>query len=355
MEKDYYKILGVSRTASKDEIKKAFRKLAHTYHPDKPGGDEQKFKEVSEAYSVLGNDKKRAEFDAYGRVFNENRAGDANGGFNAGFDFQGFDFGDIFNEFGDIFGGFGGRTAGQNVRRGRDISIDIEVPFRDSVFGTTKRVLLSKTSNCTVCEGSGGKKGTEHITCSVCNGQGRMHETKNSILGTFTSVRPCENCRGTGKIPKEKCATCKGLGVVRGEQEINITIPAGVNSGEMVRLSGSGEAVAGGIPGDLYVKLHVTPHPIFSKEGNNLHMALPLKLTDALLGSEQKIETLDGTVTVKTPPGVSHGEILRVRGKGVQTDRAGRGDLLIAIRITLPKKLSRSAKKAVEELRKEGI
>jgi len=356
MEKDYYKILGVPKSASKEEIKKAFRKLAHTYHPDKPGGNEDKFKEASEAYTVLGDDKKRAEFDTYGRVFNGSQAGpNAHGPGGFGFGGQEFDFGDILNDFGDIFSNFNGGQSSRGVSRGRDISIDIEISFKDSIFGTTRKVLLTKTSSCNTCNGTGGKEGTEQTKCSSCNGQGKMHETKNSILGAFTSVRVCENCRGGGTVPKEKCITCRGEGIVRGEQEVSITIPHGINSGEMVRLTGSGEAMRGGMSGDLYVKLHVADDPVFSKDGVNIRMLLPLKLTDALLGSEQKIETLDGSVNIKIPAGVSHGEILRVRERGVPSDRNKRGDLLVTVNITLPKKLSRKAKRTIEELRDEGI
>lgn len=361
MAKDYYQILGVDKKASADEVKKAFRKLAHKYHPDKGTGDEAKFKEISEAYGVLSNEKKRQEYDAYGRVFNEGGAGGGQGfggfgGFQGaqGFDFSGFqdfDMGDIFGGLGDIFGGRGR----QQGKRGRDISIDLEVPFRDAVFGTERKVLLTKVSQCKTCHGSGGKEGTEMETCKNCNGNGKIHETKNSILGTITSVRGCDNCLGTGKVPKEKCKDCKGLGVARREEEISIAIPAGVDNGEMIRLTGAGEAVAGGVAGDLYIKLHISPNPIFKKEGNNLVMTLNVKLTDALLGGTYTVATLDGDIDIKIPAGVSYGEILRVSGKGVPTSRKSRGDLLVKINITLPNKLSRSAKKLVEEMKKEGI
>lgn len=361
MAKDYYQILGVDKKASSDEVKKAFRKLAHKYHPDKGTGDEAKFKEISEAYSVLSNEKKRQEYDAYGRVFNEGNGGSSQGfggfgGFSGaqGFDFSGFqdfDIGDIFGGFGDIFGG--GRR--QQAKRGRDISIDLEVPFRDAIFGTERKVLLTKVSQCKTCYGSGAKEGAEMETCKNCNGKGKIHETKNSILGTITSVRACDNCFGTGKVPKEKCKDCKGLGVARREDEISIAIPAGVDNGEMIRLSGVGEAIAGGITGDLYIKLHVSHDPVFKKEGNNLTMTLNVKLTDALLGSIYTIHTLDGDIDIKIPAGVSFGEMLRVSGKGVPTGRKHRGDLLVRINITLPNKLSKNARKLIDEMKKEGI
>lgn len=361
MSKDYYQILGIERRANADEVKKAFRKLAHKYHPDKGTGDEAKFKEISEAYGVLSNEKKRQEYDAYGRVFNEGGgqgAGQGFGGFSGaqGFDFsgftdQGFDMGDIFGGLGDIFGG--GRR--QQAKRGRDISIDIEISFSDAIFGTERKVLLTKVSQCSDCNGSGGKMDTEMEICKNCNGNGKIHETKNSILGTITSVRGCDNCHGTGKVPKEKCKNCKGIGVLRKEEEISIAIPSGVDNGEMIRLSGAGEAIAGGVAGDLYIKLHISPDPVFRKEGNNLSMTLNVKLTDALLGNTYTIQTLDGAIDIKIPAGVSFGEILRVSGKGVPVGRKSRGDLLVKINITLPSKLSRGAKRLVDEMKKEGI
>ena len=366
MSKDYYQILGVEKKANTDEIKKAFRKLAHKYHPDKRGGDEAKFKEISEAYGVLSNEKKRQEYDTYGRIFNESGRQGAEagqgfgdfGGFNgaSGFDFSGFagqdfDLGDIFGGLGDIFGG--GRK--QKIKRGRDISIDIEVSFRDAIFGTERKVLLTKVSQCSDCGGSGTKKGTEMDICKNCNGKGKIHETKNSILGTIISVRECDNCHSAGKVPKEKCHQCKGYGVLRKEEEIRITIPSGVNNGEMIRLSGGGEAISGGVAGDLYIKLHIISDPIFKKEGNNLITTLNVKLSDALLGNTYTLKTLDGDIEIKIPAGVSFNEILRVKGKGVPSSRNKRGDLLVKINITLPKKLSRNAKKLVDEMKKEGI
>lgn len=352
--KDYYQILGVDRKADKEEIKQAFRKLAHKYHPDKQGGNEARFKEVSEAYSVLGNEKKRAEYDAYGRVFSEGGAGQ--GGF-GGFDFAGaadgfqnFDFSDIFGEFGDIFAG-GQR---ERTRRGRDIAIDVQISFKESVFGTERKMLLTKTAQCRTCEGSGAKAGTTFITCTACNGRGKIHETRASILGTFTSVRGCSTCNGRGEVPKEKCTVCHGVGVTRREEEVIVSIPIGVSSGEMIRLAGAGEATPGGVPGDLYVKVHVQEDATFTKEGSDIYMALPIKLTEALLGGERSIQTLDGSVTLKIPAGISHGELLRVKGRGVPYKNR-RGDLLIRISITLPQKLSRQAKKLIEELKNEGI
>lgn len=355
MSKDYYQILGVDKGASKEEIKKAFRKLAHKYHPDKKGGDENKFKEASEAYAILSDDRKRAEYDAYGRTFN-GAGGEGFGGFDfsgfqggQGFDFQDFDLGDIF---GDFFGG-----GGRGQKRGRDISIDVEIDFKDAVFGTKRKVLLTKTSICSECQGAGAKPGTEKIACITCGGDGRVNETRNSIFGTFSTVRTCSVCHGEGQIPKDPCTKCGGEGVTTQQEEITVQIPAGIEDGQMIRLSGMGEAVARGVPGDLYVKIHVGKHPTFKKQGENILMDLNVKLTDALLGAEYRIETLDGPLKLKIPENTRFGDTLRVRGKGVVLNQTGnkRGDLLIKIHIDLPKKLSRKAKKLLEELQDEGI
>ena len=362
--RNYYDILGVQKSASKDEIKKAFRKLAHQFHPDKKGGNADKFKELNEAYSVLSDDKKRAEYDTYGRVFNEagGSSGGNAGGFNPedfGFDFSGangqgfegfqnFDFGDIFGDF------FGGGRREQAVR-GRDISIDLELAFEESIFGVDRKVHLTKNVICDRCKGNGGEPNTEMKTCPSCNGKGKIHETRRSILGSFSTVATCNTCRGKGKIPKEKCSLCHGAGILSRQEEISIRIPSGIDDGEMIRLAGKGEAASGGTTGDLYVKIHVKRHPLFAKEGTNLTTTLGIKLTTALLGGEYILNTLDGNITVKIPEGVTHGEILRVKGKGVPVDKNRRGDLMIRLQIQLPKKLSRQEKHLIEELKKEGL
>ncbi len=366
MAKNYYDILGVNKSASKDDIKKAFRKLAHEHHPDKKTGNADKFKEANEAYSILSDDTKRQQYDTYGQTFNG--AGSAGaGGFGqgfGGFDFSGFQQGEGFGngdvefDLGDIFGDFfggGGRRA--QAKRGRDISVDIEIPFKDSVFGVERKIVLNKTSTCDHCKGSGGEPGTKTKTCSTCNGAGSIRENRRSILGTFTSERVCDTCHGKGTIPEEKCKTCRGAGVYKHQSEISVKIPSGVNSGETLRMTGAGEAISGGNAGDLYMKIHVKPHPIFRKEGHNIVTDLRVKLSDALLGKDYSIETLDGLITVKIPAGVTFGEILRVKGKGVPigSSLSHRGDLLIIINIELPKKLGKDARKLIEELQKEGI
>lgn len=355
---DYYKVLGLQKGASKEEVKKAFRKLAAQYHPDKKTGDEAKYKEITEAYAVLGDDKRKAEYDSYGHAFNgQGGAGAGFGGFSwADFASQGgfgngqgfeFDISDIFQNF-----GFGGGQSKQT--RGRDISIEINLSFKEAVFGATRKVLITKNSLCDTCKGSGGKPGSGTVSCTTCAGNGKIRETRQSVMGSFTTVRECNICHGKGQVPKEKCNHCAGVGVVRAQEEIEVKVPAGIENGEVIRMTGRGEAVSGGQPGDLYIKIHVESHKSIKRDGTTLFTALPVKLTDAMLGGEYSVETLDGTIQIKVPAGITHGELLRVREKGVPTER-GRGDFMVKINIEIPKKLSRKAQKLVEELREEGI
>lgn len=354
--KDYYKILGLEKGASKDEVKKAFRKLAGQYHPDKKTGDEAKFKEISEAYAVLGDDKKKAEYDTYGHAY-QNAGGGPTGGFNwqdfaqaqgDGQNFE-FDLNDIFENFG--FGGFGG---GRQQARGRDISIDIELNFEEAIFGLKRTVLLTKNNTCKTCEGSGAKAGTDMKTCESCNGKGKVREVRQSVMGSFQTVRECQACDGRGQVPKEKCPVCAGAGIKREQEEISIEIPAGIQNGEMIRMTGRGEAISNGVPGDLYVKIHVRPHATVKRDGANLISELHVKLSDALLGETYKVTTLDGAVDIKIPAGITHGELLRIKGKGVPVG-GRRGDFMVKVKIDMPQKLSKRARQVLEELRKEGF
>lgn len=396
MSKDYYKILGVDKSASKDEIKKAFRKMAHEHHPDKTGGDDKKFKEVNEAYSVLSDDSKKAQYDQFG---SEGPAGFGGGtgysgqGF-GGFDFSGFTGGQGFGGFGggdgvefdlgDIFGSvFGGGTRGgrggrAKTPKGSDISVDLEISFKESIFGAEKEFSLHRTMECSHCKGtraeakSNGDKASasDFDTCKTCDGSGQIIETRRSMFGAFQSAHLCDTCAGTGKIPKHKCSVCKGKGIEHKKDTITVIVPAGIEGGEMLRVHGKGEAVTGGTTGDLYIRVHIRHTSSDShivKKGTNLEMNHTIKLSDALLGGESDIETLDGTVTMTIPQGITHGEILRVKNKGVpygagasnpNTSTASstkRGDLMVHIKVNIPSKLSKNAKKLIEELKKEGI
>lgn len=364
MKKDYYEILGVSKTASQDEIKKAFRKLAHEHHPDKKGGNDAKFKEANEAYNVLSDEKKRAQYDQFGHAGANMGGGQGGygGGFNPndfGFDFSGFnqtqggfqDF-DLGDMFGDIFGG----ASRSRVKRGHDISVDIELSFEEAIFGVEKTLNIHKASVCSECNGGGGKKGSKMKTCQTCNGAGQVKEMRRTILGTMSTAKVCHTCHGAGQIPEEPCPLCHGSGVLERNQEIKVKIPSGLENGETVRLSGGGEAVSHGQSGDLYIKVHVKKHPFFRKEGSNLVTDLKVKLSDALLGTTHTLKTLDGDIVLKIPEGVSFGEILRVKGKGVPIGGGKhRGDILVNIDIVMPRKLSKDAKKIVEGLRGEGV
>ncbi|HBH71497.1 MAG TPA: molecular chaperone DnaJ [Candidatus Yonathbacteria bacterium] len=353
--KDYYKTLGVQKSASQDEIKKAFRKLAHQHHPDK-GGDAEKFKEASEAYQILSDEKKRKEYDTYGSTGPGHGFGGGQGGFDAS-GFSGFQGGHGFEgvDLNDIFGDFFGGGRREQARRGRDISVDLEISFSEAVFGVEHKVRITKTSACDVCHGSGAKPNTKTKECATCKGKGRIQESVRTILGNFAQERECSACNGSGKIPEEKCVSCKGAGVLRKEEQITIRVPAGIQNGETVRLTGAGEAIKNGKAGDLYVRIHVSEHKVFKRDGYNLVMSLVVRLTDAILGAEYPVHTLDGEIKLKIPKGVSSGEILRVREKGIPIDSRRRGDLLIKLEVKTPTKLSRKAEKLIEELRGEGV
>lgn len=359
MAKNYYEILGVEKNASPDDIKKAYRKMAHKHHPDKSSGNESKFKEVNEAYGVLSDNAKRQQYDTYGSA-DPNQGG---GGFNAS-GFEGFDFSNFNNgngaagfDFGDIFGDFfGGGNARPKQKRGRDISVDIEIDFKDAIFGITRKILVSKTSTCNKCHGNGAEKGTETAVCSTCNGKGQVNEARNTFFGQFNTTRACTVCNGEGYIPKVKCSECKGAGVIHKQEEITVEIPAGIESGEMIRYTGKGEAVRGGIPGDMYVKVRVKKHSLFRKEGNNLLLEIEIKLTDALLGVDYTLETLEGNLTIKIPEGIQSGEVLRIKGKGVPAGRSGsRGDIYMTVKVNIPKKIGKASRKLIEELKREGM
>ncbi|MEN9604493.1 MAG: hypothetical protein RJB39_178 [Candidatus Parcubacteria bacterium] len=370
--KDYYKILGVEKSASQDEIKKAFRKLALEHHPDKNGGKDEKFKEINEAYSTLSDAKKRQQYDTFGSAgpgagFGGGNYGGGGGQGFGGFDFSGFQQGDgvefdLGDIFGSIFGGGrrGGRGGGRHQTRGADIQVDVELSFKESALGIDRTIEYWRHITCTTCKGTKGEPGTEMKRCEHCNGKGTITKIQRSILGNVEQEFECEFCAGVGKISTKKCHTCHGVGIVRQKETVTIHVPAGIESGESLRVSGRGESVAGGdnIPGDLYVRVRVKTDSIFRKERSIVYMTQSVPLSVALGGGDIKIKSFDQDFTLSVPAGVTTGEVLRAKGKGgvidSNKDSHKRGDLMIAVRVDMPKKISGDVKNAIEALRKAG-
>ncbi|MEA3322687.1 MAG: molecular chaperone DnaJ [Patescibacteria group bacterium] len=360
MAKDYYDILGVSKGSSDDEIKKAYRKMAHKHHPDKKGGDEEKFKEANEAYQILSNKEKRAQYDQFGQTFDGAGAGGAGGsgaGF-GGFDFsdfqqaggsQGFDFGgegmgDIFSEM------FGGGRGGQ--RRGRDVQVNIEIDFAEVIKGAIKEISVYKAVHCSHCDGRGGEPGSKEETCKTCSGSGHVQKAMQTILGTIAQTVVCDDCDGRGKIFDKKCTKCSGVGHYREEVKESIDIPAGINDGQSIAIAGKGEIGADGAPaGDLIVTVRVIPDERFVRDGNDIRTTKHVSFSQAALGDKVEIETVDGTVKMKVPAGTQSREIYKIRGKGIPKLRGiGRGDHLVDVIVDVPTKLSRKEKKIIEQL-----
>lgn len=360
MAKDYYKILGVSKDASQDEIKRAFRELAHKYHPDKNGGNAEKFKEINEAYQVLGDPEKRQQYDQFGTTFEQAQAqGGFSGfegfrdfsGFANGFDFDFGDLGDIFG-FGDIFGG-GQRKA--KASRGRDIEVEMEIDFREAVFGAEKVLELYKPSVCEKCGGKGADPESKIMTCHTCRGSGRVQQVQRTFFGTFQTVTTCPTCGGEGKRAEKECSECHGSGVVRAFKKLKIKIPAGIDNGETIRLSGEGEAgKRGGKPGDLFVTIKVRPHHEFKRQKNDILSKVGISFTQAALGDKIEVETLDGKIKLKIPAGTQSGQIFRLKGKGVPYLHGyGRGDHLVEVAVITPTRLSKRQRELLEELARE--
>lgn len=361
MGKDYYKILGVSKDNSPEEIKKAFRKLAHKYHPDKQGGDENKFKEVNEAYQVLGDEKKRQQYDQFGADFEQQggfgggagwedfmRAARGGGG-NVHFDFGGMDLGDLF---GGMFGG-GGR--GRRARRGNDIQVDIQLEFREAIFGLEKEIRLNKNNDCDVCAGSGTEPGSKMNTCDECKGQGQVKRMQQTILGAMQTASVCPTCDGRGEIPEKRCKHCGGDGRVHSESVYKVKIPAGVDGGSTIRLDGKGESAGvGGHNGDLYIVVHVKPDKEFKRNGYNVYTDLHISYPQAVLGDKIEIDTLDGRKKLVIPEGTQSHQQIRLKGLGVPHVRGGgRGSHYVRVIVDVPKKPSRKVKKMLQELDSE--
>ena len=345
--KDYYEVLGVSRNATQDEIKKAYRRLSKKYHPDinKEPGAEEKFKEISEAYEVLSDEQKRAQYDQFGHAGPQ---GFGSGGFtDSDFGFGGFGFEDIFNT---VFGGTGRRNPNA-PRQGADIQYTLNISFEDAVFGKETIIEIPREEECDTCNGSGARPGTSPETCSHCNGSGQISVEQNTPLGRFINRRTCHYCQGSGKIINQKCTTCGGNGRVRKRKKIKINIPKGVDDGQQMRIPGEGElGINGGPPGDLYILFRVEKHEFFERVGDDIHCEMPITFVQAALGDEIEVPTLYGKVKLKIPAGTQTGTKFRLRGKGVPNVRGyGIGDQHIKIRVVTPTKLTERQKELLRE------
>jgi len=366
MPKDYYQILGVARNASPEEIKKAYYKLAHKHHPDK-GGDEKKFKEINEAYKVLSDKEKRSQYDRFGQVFEGVPGGEP------GFDFQwawgkpdiDFEFGfeDLGDMVEDLFG-FGAPRRKKDLKKGKNIEIDIEIPLEETLKGREKEVTLYKYITCSRCQGTGAEPGTKITECFSCRGSGEVQQIKKTFFGSFTRYTICPECGGEGAHPEKPCNVCHGEGRIKGEADIKVWIPAGVDTSQVIKIEGKGDAgKKGGKSGDLYVRVFVKRHPIFERKGDDLYVKTPISFSQATLGDEIKVPTLEGAkILLKVPAGTESGKILRISGKGIPHfsgptfgGHPGRGNLYVELIVKTPKKITKKQKELLEKLKEEGI
>ena len=350
--RDYYELLGISRTASEEDVRKAFRKKAMEYHPDrnKNPDAEEKFKEVNEAYQVLIDPQKREQYNRFGHA---GVAANTGGGFAK--DFEGFDifggFGDIFDSF---FGDMGGRGQQRTAQRGGSVHYGVTIPFEEAVFGTEREVEVSRVERCHLCHGSGSKPGSSPSTCTTCKGRGQVRRAQRSVFGQFSQVTSCPTCRGRGSIIDQPCIDCHGVGNERRNRKIVVKVPAGVEDGMQIRLTGEGDVGSNGGPaGNLYIQISVKEHMLFQREGDDLIFELPLNMAQAALGDEVEVPTLNGNEPLKIPSGTQPGAVFRIKGKGVpQLNGHRRGDLVIPIRLEVPTSLDDHQRRLLEELAK---
>ena len=359
MSKDYYDILGVSKSASQDEIKTAFRKKAHEHHPDK-GGDAEKFKEYNEAYQILGNSEKRQKYDQFGSAaFQQGGAGGWGGqGFSgfqngAGMDFDLEDLSEMFGGFGDIFG-FGGAGRGANKRqtRGRDMEMELKLDFLEAVFGAEKEIIFSRQETCKHCQGKGAEPGTKITSCEHCRGTGVIAKLQRTILGNVQTKSACPYCQGEGQTFSQKCSTCSGSGISRAQAKLKVKIPAGITAGESIRLNGQGEAgQRGAASGDLYLRIRVQAHKKFVRDGYDIRTEENISIKQAILGDKIEVETVGGKVKLKIPEGTQSGTIFKIKERGIpRLHSSGQGDHFIRIHVKIPAGLNKKKKELLDEL-----
>lgn len=368
MAANYYDLLGVQKGASADEIKKAFRTKAHQYHPDKSGGDAEKFKEINEAYQVLSDTEKRQQYDQFGQTYDQARrqgggpagaAGNPFGGGNS--PFGGFggsvDMGDLGDIFGDMFGFGGGSRRRQQASRGGDIQATLRIAFKTAAFGGEETIQLRHHIHCDRCGGKGAEPGTSTETCSTCKGAGQVQSVQQTILGAMQTVRECSVCHGQGVIITKKCTDCQGEGRIEKTETITVKIPSGIDSGQRIKLSGRGEAGLRGTPsGDLYLEVEISQDPVFTREDDDVIVTTIIPMTIASLGGTVEVQTIDGNVTLKIPSGTPSGKVFVLKGKGIPHLRGrGRGDERVTVEVNIPTHLSSKAKKLLKELQNEGV
>lgn len=364
--RDYYEVLGVQKNATADELKKAYRKLALKYHPDRNKGNaeaEEKFKEINEAYSVLSDETKRSQYDQLGPdAFEQAQQGGGAGGnpFGGFGGFSGSGMDDIFDMFFGGQGGRGGRASNAGPRRGADLRFDLEISFEEAAFGVEKEINLYRDETCDHCHGTGAEPGSKIETCPECHGSGYVRFTQNTMFGQMVNEHPCSKCHGEGKIVSEPCKECRGKGTKKKNKHLKVKVPAGVDNGSRLRVAGEGEAgTKGGPSGDLYVYLYVKQHKFFDRDGTTVICEVPINIVQATLGAEVKIPTLDGQVTMKVPEGTQPGKVMRLKGKGIPSLRGGmRGDQLVRIKVVVPTKLNdkqKDALRAFEAISKDNI
>lgn len=356
--RDYYEVLGVGKSASADEIKKAFRKKAIEFHPDKEGGDEAKFKEVNEAYEVLKDDKKRQRYDQFGHAgVGGGASGDPFGGFGGYSQGQNinFDFGDL--GLGDIFGSFfgGGQQRSQRAKRGRDVETDVVISFEQAVFGTEVELNMVMEDTCSHCKGTTAEPGHQLKTCETCKGNGQVVSVTKTIFGNIQQAVVCPTCHGSGKVPEKVCTVCKGKGTERKNQEVRLKVPAGIDDGATIRLREHGEAMANVPKGDLYVNVRVKAHKKFTREGELILSEETVSMIDAALGTEIEVDTVDGPVTMKVPAGTQSGTDFKLSGHGVPHLRgSGRGAHIVTLNVETPRDLNKTQKELLEQLKTAG-